>query len=104
MFNNIIYFIIVLFIFNVADERVKPENAAAYTVAAIFFLWVIFSLYSRWAFQRSANRYRRGGAGEVGLAREYHALMFRFSVIAICLFALVVFFFHLKYWLHAIPG
>jgi Zn-dependent protease with chaperone function len=104
MFNNIIYFIVVLFIFNVADERVKPENSAAYTVAVIFFSWVIFSLYSRWAFQRSANRLRRGGEGEAGLAREYHALMFRFSVIAIGFFALMVFFFHLKYWLHAIPG
>ncbi len=104
MFNNVIYFVIVLFIFNVADERVKPENSPVYTVAVLFLSWVIFSICSRWAFRRSVDRQRRGGVGEAALAREYHALMFRFSVMAIFFFAVVVFFFDLRYWLHAIPG
>jgi hypothetical protein len=76
----------------------------AYTVAALFFSWLIFAICSRWMFQRLGNRFRRGTAEEVVLTREYHNLMFRFSAIAIFFFALAVFLFDLKYWLNAIPG
>lgn len=104
MFNNIIYFIIVLFVFNVTDERANSENSVTVTVAALFFSWVIFFICSRWIFQRLGNRFRRGTAEEVVLTKEYHNLMFRFSAIAIFFFALAVFLFDLKYWLNAIPG
>ena len=105
MFNNIIYFITVLFIFNVADERAKPEHSAAFTVAALLFSWMIFSLFSGWSIRRLGNRFRRDAEEEgVLIAREYHSLMLRFSIIAILLFAMVVLLLDLKPWIHAIPG
>ena len=104
MFNNIIYFIIVLIVFNVSDERVKPEYPLGYTLAMLFTGWVIFGAYCRWAFNRLTHRFKRDGEEEAELIREYHGLIFRFSIIAILLFALDIFVFHLKYWLPLIPG
>jgi Zn-dependent protease with chaperone function len=104
MFNNIIYFIIVLVIFNVSDGKIKPEEPLAFTLLMLFTTWFIFAGYCRWTFYRLADRFRRDRDYETNPAREYHGLVLRASILAIFLFALDVFAFHLKHWLLLIPG
>jgi Zn-dependent protease with chaperone function len=104
MFNNVIYFIIVLVIFNVSDGRIKPEEPLAYTLLMLFTTWLIFAGYCRFTFYRLADRFMRNEDYERNPAREYHGLVLRTSILAIFLFALDAFVFHLKHWLQLIPG
>jgi Zn-dependent protease with chaperone function len=104
MFNNIIYFIIVLVIFNVSDARIKPEEPLAYTLLMLLATWLIFAAYCRWIFYRLADRFRENEAYGAALTRDYHRLVLRASILAVFLFALDVFAFHLRHWLQLIPG
>jgi Zn-dependent protease with chaperone function len=104
MFNNIIYFIIVLVIFNVSDGRIKPEDSLGYTLLMLCITWLTFAGYCRWAFNRLADRFRRGMEDEARLTRAYNGLILQASILAIFLFTLAIFVFHLKHWLQAIPG
>ena len=104
MFNNIIYFIIVLLIFNISYPDSIPENPFGYTFMMLLGSWVIFAVYCRLGFQRLLDRFYRNKGNDGRLTNEYHGLVLRTSILAICLFALDVYMFHLKYWLQIIPG
>ncbi len=103
MFNNIIYFIVVLLIFNVSYPGSRPEGSLAQTLLMLFLSWLVFALCCRWGVQGLMRRYRAGNAYG-GLAAAYQGLNLRLSVLAIFLFALDVYIFQLKYWIQAIPG
>jgi len=103
MFNNIIYFIVVLLIFNVSYPGTTPENPLFQTLVMLFLTWLVFAGCCRWGFQGLLRRYRAGG-GPGSLAGAYQNLILRLSVLAIFLFALDIYLFQLKYWLQAIPG
>ena len=99
MFNNIIYFIIVLLIFNTNFPDSSPENPLSYSLTMLFLTWIVFLGYCRWAFQNLLFRLN-GNLDDMGsLSGAYHRLILRLSILAILLFALDVYLFHLKYWL-----
>jgi Zn-dependent protease with chaperone function len=104
MFNNIIYFIIVLFIYYFAYPSKPAENSLYFTLAMLLFTWLAFAGYSQWVFQRVLNRFKKGAAGDGRLVREYQGLTFRLSILAIFLFALDVNFFYLRHWIQGVPG
>jgi len=103
MFNNVLYFIIVLLILSISQQRGTPEDSLWYTVIMLAVTWGIFAAYCRWGFQQFLRLLadpEKEGASPV---EQYHSLVFRFSVLAIFLFALDVHLFHLKTWLQVIP-
>jgi len=104
MFNNVIYFIIVLLILSISQQRGAPEDSLLYTVSMLVITWVIFAAYCRWGFQRLLHHLVKPERETAFPAEQYHALVFRLSVLAIFLFALDVHFFHIKIWLQLIPG
>ncbi len=104
MFNNIIYFIIVLFIYYFAYPSKPAENSLYYTLAMLFITWLVFVGCTRWVFQRVLVRFKEETAAHGRWVREYQGLTFRLSILAIFLFALDVNFFNLRYWIQAVPG
>jgi Zn-dependent protease with chaperone function len=103
MFNNVLYFIIVLLILSISQHRGAPEESLWYTVIMLVVTWGIFAAYCRWGFQRLLRVLAEPERETVSPAEQYHSLVFRFSVLAIFLFALDVHLFHIKTWLQVIP-
>ncbi len=103
MFNNIIYFIVVLLIFNVVYPAAPPEESILFTAGMLFLSWLAFVLYCRSAFGRLLNHSDAAGGHEGRLAARYQRLNVRLSLLAIFFFALAVGVFNLKQWLHLIP-
>jgi Zn-dependent protease with chaperone function len=104
MFNNIIYFIVVLLIFNVGFPASPPQDFLLGTFAPLVLSWTLFAVTSAGAFRRLLNRIREGRYPEGIMADQYQRLNVRLSILAICLFALAVYVFDLKQWLSIIPG
>jgi len=104
MFNNVLYFVIVLLILSISQQSGAPEDSLAYTVSMLVITWGIFAAYCRWGFQRLLRRLAKPLERTAPSAQQYHSLVFRVSVLAIFLFALDVHLFHLKTWLQMIPG
>jgi Zn-dependent protease with chaperone function len=104
MFNNIIYFIVVLLIFNVSYPDSPPEDLILGTLAPLLSSWIVFAIYSARVFGRLLRRIREGNQADGVMADRYQRLNVRLSVLAISLFASAVYFFNLKQWLHLIPG
>ncbi len=102
MFNNIIYLIIVLVIFNVG----YPVDTPFFSPLASFFLsaliWINFAIYCRYRFSRTLK-----SSGELTRGQQsnlYQSAVTRLSILAILVFIVFVYFFNLKYWLLRIPG
>ena len=104
MFNNIIYFIVVLLIFNVSYSEPSPDDSLLYSIAGLLFCWVAFAGYCRRRFHYLYRLLASGGPAEGVLAERYERLNLRLSILAILLFAVAVYFFSLKQWLLAVPG
>ncbi|MBW2064130.1 MAG: M48 family metalloprotease [Deltaproteobacteria bacterium] len=105
MFNNIIYFIIVLLIYNINIPVAKPDESLAHAVSMFLSTWILFALYCRWLFQRLV----RSGTdqeqkGEFGFSRTYQSHVLKLSIVAIILFALDVYLLDLKSWIQSMPG
>jgi Zn-dependent protease with chaperone function len=101
MFNNIIYFLIVLLIFEISYPEKSIDSPLIYNLAMILFLWFILAAYCRAGFNRLLRLSRAGQHS--GLAARYHAIVLRLSILAILIFFMDVYLFHLKYWLHMMP-
>ena len=104
MFNNIIYFIVVLLIFNIQYPENIPKHSLLFSLAMLFFTWLIFAGYCRWAFGSLQKRLENGVADNGRLAGHYQRLIARLSILAILLFALAIYLLNVKYWLQKIPG
>ncbi|MBW2016142.1 MAG: M48 family metalloprotease [Deltaproteobacteria bacterium] len=104
MFNNIIYFLVVLLVFSVSYPRDAPREPALYFFVMIVGTWAVFSGYCRLSFRRLLDRYQRGEETAPGLAGTYQRLMLRLSLLAIFLFVLDVYLLDLKAWIRLIPG
>ncbi len=102
MFNNIIYFIIVLLIFNISYPDNSKGQSLAFSMTMVFACWVIFAAYCRFSFQRLLLRREKAADGR--LTDEYQGLILRLSILAILMFSLDVYLFQLKYWIQSIPG
>jgi Zn-dependent protease with chaperone function len=103
MFNNVLYFIIVLLILSISQQRDVPEDPLWYTVGMLVITGVIFAAYCWWGFKRFLRDLAEPEKETASPAEQYHSLVFRFSVLAIFLFALDVHLFHIKTWLQLIP-
>ena len=104
MFNNIIYFIVVLLIFNISYSDSPPEDFLFSTLIPIFLSWALFAIYCSRVFASLLKRLRERGGDDGVLTDQYQRVNVRLSVLAITLFALAVYFFNLKQWLSLIPG
>ncbi len=103
MFNNVLYFILVLLILSISQQRGVPEDSLWYTLIMLVTTWGIFAAYCRWGFQRLLRPIAEPERETASSAEQYHSLVFRFSVLAIFLFALDVHLFHIKTWLQVVP-
>ena len=101
MFNNIIYFIIVLLVFSLGKSDREQAGSLLYSISMIFLLWFILAVYCRAGFKRLARSYKNGTGS--GYAAIYNRLVFRLSLISIFIFSLDVFSFDLKYCIEIIP-
>lgn len=101
MFNNIIYFIIVLLLFNVSytdSDQVKPF---LYCLVMFILCWGVLVFYCRAGFARLVKLLEStSGAAGPG---AYGKLTLRLSIISVFIFSLDVFVFNLKYWIEKIP-
>ena len=101
MFNNIIYFLIVLLIFEISYPGNSNDSPLVYNLAMILSCWAVLAIYCRAGFNRLLRLSRTGQ--DSGLASGYHALVLRLSILAVFLFIMDVYIFDLKYWLQEIP-
>ncbi len=104
MFNNIIYFIVVLLIFNVSYSDPLFDDSLLFSMAGLLFCWVVFALYCRRTFFFLHRLLTSGQKIDGPLAGRYERLTLRLSILAILLFAVAIYFFSLKQWLLAVPG
>ncbi len=106
MFNNIIYFIVVLLIFSINYPDNTPENSLPFSLSMFFVCWFIFAGYCRFAFlnlQKRLDHASRLERADSLLTSQYHSLIAKFSVLAVFLFGLDVYLFSLKAWIQMIP-
>jgi len=105
MFNNILYFIAVILIFNLSYSANASDNSFLSCFVMLFLTWLIFAGYCRWVFHRlKSHLLNHDGTGDGRPTVRYQRLIVRLSVMAIVLFALDVYVLNLKYWVQMIPG
>ena len=104
MFNNIIYFIIVLLIFFIHYPDDISEDTPLYFLSMLFVTWLIFAAYCAWGFWDLQKRFFNRRVNRENLSAQYHRLIVRLSMLAIFLFALDVYLLNLKAWIQLIPG
>ncbi len=101
MFNNIIYFIIVLLIFSMGQTAKGQVMPLFLSFSMMLGLWLIFTGFCKSAFKRLIRLYESGtGSGYAGM---YSRIVLRLSVISILIFSLDVHVFNLKYWVARVP-
>ncbi|MBN2060138.1 MAG: M48 family metalloprotease [Deltaproteobacteria bacterium] len=103
MFNNIIYFIIVLLVFNINYPKSSQLLSPVYSLGMIFPCWLIFLGYCRVSFHRFIKRTSGSGNYDGRLTGEYHNLIMKLSITAILLFCLDIYLFDIKSWMQIIP-
>jgi len=106
MFNNIIYVIIVVVIFQLNYPGEGLFGSPLPSVSIILLFWFNFTIYCRHRFSRLLGLYRdifaRADQGRASLA--YQSLVTKLSILSIVIFALSLYLLNLKYWLLKIPG
>jgi Zn-dependent protease with chaperone function len=102
MFNNIIYFLVVILIFSINYPDKGAKDTFPFSISMLLGSWVVFASYCRMGFAAIQKRFAI--AGHEYLAARYHLLISRLSILAVSLFALDVYLFNLKYWIQMIPG
>ncbi len=106
MFNNIIYFILALLVFNLNYPGSAPGNSFIISLTMFLFSWIIFAGYCRWGFrglENKCNRLEILGRIDGPLTGQYQGLIDRLSLLALFSFFLAVYVFNLKFWLQAVP-
>jgi len=103
MFNNIIYLIVVLLIFNIGAPDTQVEGSAIYALLLHLSGWTVLALYCRLVFHNLALKALRGQV-RGDLAGRYQRLVMRLSIMAVFLFAVNVHVFSLRDWLQFVPG
>ncbi len=101
MFNNIIYFIIVLLVFTTGQSERDQAEPFLNSISMILLLWFILVLSCRIGFKRIVSLYKKGSGS--GYAAMYNRLVLRLSLVSILIFSLDVFVFNLKALIESIP-
>ncbi len=104
MFNNIIYFIVVLTIFYLNSPDKSKNYSFLYFLFMLFVTWIIFAAYCRWGIRDIQNLSQNRKNNEGFISAKYHRLIARLSILAIFLFVMDVFVLNLKGWIQMIPG
>ncbi len=106
MFNNIIYIIIVVVIFNINYPGEGLFRSPVTAILILFLLWLNFTILCRYRFSRLLGPYRANytslGQSQVSIA--YQSVVTKLSILSIVIFASSVYLLNLKYWLLKIPG
>ena len=106
MFNNIIYIIIVLVVFNFNYPGEGLLKSPFTSLLFLVLLWLFFSIYCRyrfaWVLKSSQGDAVSLTQGHISLA--YQSLLTRLSMLSILIFVICVYVLNLKYWLLQIPG
>ena len=103
MYNQLIYFIVVLLLFSVQRQTGKPPAVSgqdAFYIAALFFFFI---LYCRRTFKRLQKAADRGVRLAV-LTRAHYRAQALLSVVAIGFLAVYLYAFNLGILLRVIPG
>ncbi|MBN2123056.1 MAG: M48 family metalloprotease, partial [Deltaproteobacteria bacterium] len=103
MFSNIIYFLVVLLLFNINSPVDTTDMSPAHALGMLILTWGIFAGYCRWGFGSLLSHSGRDRE-ERRISEQYQGLVLRLNVLAILLFALDVYVLHLRYWIRLIPG
>lgn len=101
MYNNLIYFLLVLLVFSIYQPEEAREVSAFSGPAIIFFFYMLYWFWSRFLFRRLVNQITRGTGASYSLI--YNRLITRMSIGAIIFFSLDVHFFGLKDLILALP-
>ena len=104
MFNNIIYFIIVLVLFFTYYPDDIAEASTRHFFSMLVVTWVIFAGYCAWRFWDQKKQFFNQKSNRGNLPAQYQRLIVRLSILAIFLFALDVYLLNLKAWIQCIPG
>ena len=104
MFNNIIYFIVVLLVFNVSYAEPVSDESLLWILSGLLLTWLLFVLYCRRTFLNLERLLVSPHREEGLLSERYQRLNVRLSILAIMLFVVAVYFFSLKQWLMTVPG
>ena len=104
MFNNIIYFIIVLVLFFIHYPDDIAEVSTLHFFSMLVVTWLIFTGYCAWGFWDLKKRFVNQKVNRGNLSAQHQRLIVRLSILAIFLFALDVCFLNLKAWIQLIPG
>ncbi|RLB28352.1 MAG: hypothetical protein DRG66_03775 [Deltaproteobacteria bacterium] len=106
MFNNIIYIIIVLVLFQFNYPVEGLFRSPIISIFVIFLLWLNFTIYCRYRFSRLLGfiRGNSNSSGQSNVSSAYQSVVTKLSILSILIFALCVYLLNLKYWLLKIPG
>jgi len=104
MFNNIIYFIVVLVIFSANYPDKTSKDTFLYFLSMLFITWAMFAAYCRWGFQDILKQLFNREVNHEHLSARHHRLIVRLSILAIFLFSMDVYLLNLKYWVLMAPG
>lgn len=103
MYNQLIYFIVVLLLFSVQHEEGKPPSVSWPDILYIALLFCFFVLYCRTTFQR-LRKTAAQGAPLAALTRARNRSQALLSVAAIGFIAVYLYAFNLGDYLRVIPG
>ncbi len=106
MFNNIIYIIVVLVIFNFNYPGEGLFKSPVTTALLLLLFWLSFSMYCKYRFNKLLGLSRLGSGRLIQgrLSSVYQLAVTRLSILSIVIFGLSVYLLNLKYWLLRIPG
>ncbi len=103
MFNSVIYFIVVLLIFNLSYPE-RPSPVTALDAFSIFLIGcLVLALCARIWFRGIERQLASDLVSEGRLTRRYHSTVTKLSVMAVVLFFLDAFFLNLKHWFQMVP-
>lgn len=104
MFNNILYFIVALFIIQVGQVYSRSDDHAFLALAMVFVTYALFALYCKKSCTFLLQRAMDSQGNEDLYSGEYQGLQTRLSVLAIFHLAVSVFFFGFQNWMAHLPG
>ena len=103
MFNNVIYFIIVLLIFSISSAELGPPFSLPIFLAALVLCWLLFAIGCYLMFRGLLHAIERSKTMEGRHTQQYHSSVTRLSIAAIVVFVIEVYILNIKYWLNRLP-
>ncbi len=104
MFNNIVYFVLVLLIYTVSYPGKISNEPLLFDFFTGLISWAGFAGYCRWRFSRILTQMDEGLFFQGRLTARYYRTVFILSVLSIILFTVDVYLLNLRYWITEIPG